>query len=240
MRYLIIGLGIYGSNLALDLQNAGHEVIGADSNASVVESLKDNLSTVYHLDSTDPVSLNALPFKNVDLVIVAIGENFGASVKTVALLKQNGVRHIYARAIDPLHHAILECFDLDRIVVPEQRAAADLAREMLLGTDIVSMRVTDSLFVAKFRFPPTMKGMKYSRLLAELRDSSDSHRDLPQLIAATRPVKDSGLLHVPNVRQMAIDLTDESEVIADGDIAVCLTTDRQLRHLSRLYRPEGV
>lgn len=238
MRYLIIGLGIYGSNLALDLQNAGHEVIGADSNASVVESLKDNLSTVYHLDSTDPVSLNALPFKNVDLVIVAIGENFGASVKTVALLKQNGVRHIYARAIDPLHHAILECFDLDRIVVPEQHAAADLAREMLLGTDIASMRVTDSLFVAQFRFPKAMTGMRYSKLLAASHESTGSHRELPQLIAATRPVKATGLLNVPNVRQVSIDLTDDSQVIADGDIAVCLTTDRQLRNLSRLYRTD--
>ena len=34
MRYLIIGLGIYGSNLAIDLTNMGHEVIGAAKNRS--------------------------------------------------------------------------------------------------------------------------------------------------------------------------------------------------------------
>lgn len=37
---------------------------------------------------------------SVDIVIVAIGENFGASVRVVALLKQKKVAHIYARAID--------------------------------------------------------------------------------------------------------------------------------------------
>ncbi len=36
MRYLIIGLGIYGANLAIDLTNMGHEVIGADKNPSLV------------------------------------------------------------------------------------------------------------------------------------------------------------------------------------------------------------
>lgn len=100
MRYLIIGLGIYGSNLARDLTDMGHEVIGADIRSANVEAVKDYISTAYILDSTDEPSLAALPLKNVDLVIVAIGENFGASVKTVALLRKLGIRKIYARAID--------------------------------------------------------------------------------------------------------------------------------------------
>ena len=94
MRYLVIGLGIYGSNLAKDLASMGHEVIGVDIKKSAVEALKNDISTVYCVDTTDAASLGVLPFKNVDLVIVAIGENFGASVKTVALLKNSGVRHI--------------------------------------------------------------------------------------------------------------------------------------------------
>ncbi len=100
MRYLIIGLGIYGANLAIDLTNMGHEVIGADKNPSLVESIKDFISTAYIIDSTDEMSLSVLPLKNVDLVIVAIGENFGASIRTVALLKKLEVKHIFARAID--------------------------------------------------------------------------------------------------------------------------------------------
>ena len=68
----------------------GHEVIGADVNASLVEAIKDYISTAYIIDSTDEISLSVLPLKNVDLVIVAIGENFGASIRTVALLKNSG------------------------------------------------------------------------------------------------------------------------------------------------------
>ena len=43
MRYLIIGLGIYGANLATDLTAMGHEVIGADHNSTLVEAVKDKI-----------------------------------------------------------------------------------------------------------------------------------------------------------------------------------------------------
>ena len=130
MRYIIIGLGIYGSNLAKDLTAMGHEVIGADSRPSNVEAVKNYISTVYTFDSTDETALNVLPLTDVDVVIVAIGENFGASVKTVALLKKAGVKKIYARAVDDIHQAILQGMSVDRILTPEQRAAFDLTQEM--------------------------------------------------------------------------------------------------------------
>ena len=147
MRYLIIGLGIYGTNLAIDLTEMGHEVIGADIKPSIVEGIKDYISTAYIIDSTDEISLSALPLNNIDLVIVAIGENFGASIKTVALLKKLGVPHIYARAIDKLHESILEGFELDRILTPEQRAAKDLVNEMGVGSSIESLSVDDESYM---------------------------------------------------------------------------------------------
>lgn len=63
MRYLIIGLGIYGSNLALDLTNQGHEVIGADNRQANIDAIKDYISTVYLIDSTEESSLSVLPLK---------------------------------------------------------------------------------------------------------------------------------------------------------------------------------
>ena len=68
MKYLIIGLGIYGANLARDLTEMGHEVIGADDCQSNIESLKNYISTVYLIDSTEENQLAVLPLLNVDLV----------------------------------------------------------------------------------------------------------------------------------------------------------------------------
>ena len=100
MKYIIIGLGNYGSVLAEELSALGHEVIGVDTNERRVDVLKDKIATSFIIDATDEQSLSVLPLKDVDVVIVAIGENFGASIRVVALLKKNGVKHIYARAVD--------------------------------------------------------------------------------------------------------------------------------------------
>ncbi|MDE7393253.1 MAG: NAD-binding protein, partial [Muribaculaceae bacterium] len=162
MRYLIIGLGIYGSNLAIDLTQLGHEVIGADHSETRVDEIKDYISAAYILDSTEEAAINGLPLKNVDVVIVAIGENFGASVKTVALLKKAGVKTIYARAIDELHQAILEGMQVNRIITPEQRAAKDLVYEMELGTDVKAIAIDKDHYVLNFRAPDYFFGLHYA------------------------------------------------------------------------------
>ena len=226
MRYLIIGLGIYGSNLAIDLTNMGHEVIGADVNPGLVESIKDFISTAYIIDSTDEISLGVLPLNNVDIVIVAIGENFGASIKTVALLKKMGVRHIYARAIDPLHESILEGFSIDRILTPEQRAAKDLVHEMALGSGVDCMKIDDTHYVIKFRVPDFMVGMKFGSL------NLDSIYNL-QLIAVTRMKEKKNVLGIS--REHPVMFTPQEvadEKISTLDTLTCIGTEKSFRALS--------
>ena len=211
MKFLIIGLGIYGENLARDLTEMGHDVIGADICRSNVESLKNFISTVYLIDSTDENQLAVLPLLNVDLVIVAIGENFGASIKTVALLKKAGVKHIYARAIDTLHEAILSSFEIDRILTPEQRAAADLTHELALGSHVVSLRVDDDNVVVNFDVPDYLFGLEYK----ELSDKISRNYGL-QLIAVSRPEESVNILGIkrPALRLIK-DISDVTAAAGD-------------------------
>lgn len=112
MKYLIIGLGHYGATLATELAAMGHEVVGVDGNGLHVDSVKDRMAASFVLDATDEMALSVLPLKSVDAVIVAIGDNFGASVRIVSLLKKLKVKRIYARAVDEVHKAVLEAFPL--------------------------------------------------------------------------------------------------------------------------------
>lgn len=227
MRYLIIGLGIYGTNLAKDLTDMGHEVIGADNNAIKVNAVKDYISTAYILDSTDEAALGVLPLKNVDQVIVAIGENFGASIKTVALLRKLGVRNIYARAIDELHHDILEGMQVGRILTPEQRAAHDLVNELALGADVESLRVDRDHFVMRFRTPSYFLSMSYAEL-----SEPDNMFGL-RLVAAARPEKAVNSLGIDATRLRTLDLSAPSLAVESGDILTCLGTPKSYSILSR-------
>ena len=226
MRYLIIGLGIYGTNLAIDLTDMGHEVIGADISDPKVDAIKDYISTAYIIDSTDEQSLNALPLKNVDLIIVAIGENFGASVKTVALLKKIGAGKIYARAIDELHESILQGLKVDRILTPEQRAAHDLTYEMELGAHVEALCVDKDYYVLNFKAPEYFLGMAYGDI------TTDRAFGL-KLIAATRPVTKSNMLGIDYQAQRMLDINDDTLKVEDGDIFTCFGSTRNYRNLCR-------
>ena len=156
MKYIIIGLGNYGGVLAEELSVLGHEVIGVDTNEHRVDVLKDKIATSFIIDATDEQSLSVLPLKDVDVVIVAIGENFGASVRVVALLKKKGVKHIYARAVDDVHKTVLEAFNLDSILTPEKEAARSLVQLLDLQH-----------YVMKFKLPSCFVGYKVSDLSLE-------------------------------------------------------------------------
>lgn len=227
MRYLIIGLGIFGSNLARDLAEIGNEVIGADSCAANIEPLKDVLTTVYCIDSTDEAALSVLPLTNVDIVVVAIGESFGASVRTVALLKKAGVKHIYARSTDDIHRAILEGFNVDRILNPERRAAADLTDNLQLGPDSVSMTVDADHIVASIALPQIMEGMDYDKLILKEEYGLT-------LVAVSRNVKKTNIIGVSHtVRQV---IAPEGETAKPGDIITVFGEKKQIRTLYRETR----
>lgn len=225
MRYLIIGLGIYGTSLAKDLAEMGHEVIGVDIEQSNIQCVKDYVSTTYLLDATDESALNVLPLTGVDLVIVAIGENFGASIKTVALLKKHKVQHIYARAINDLHIAILECFNIDRILMPEQTSAHYLTQEMLLGTQMAALQITDEVFVTKFALPPFFYGAQYSRMnLAEYG---------LQLIAVTRPVETTNILGLHSDKYVTVDINNTDAQGQDGDQITVMASRKALQSMMK-------
>lgn len=214
MRYLILGLGIYGSNLARDLTDMGHEVIGVDDSHEKIDAIKDYISTVYMVDVTEEASLELLPLKNVDLVIVAIGENFGASVKVVAMLKKMGVKHIYARAIDSLHESILKGFEIDRIVTPEQRAARDLTFEMGLGAKVMTLAIDDDNLVVKFTAPPAFVGMRYS-------DINFQKSFKLTLVAVTKEVAKRNVMGITRPTPQVADLTDPDLTVASTDQLAC-------------------
>ena len=167
MKYLIIGLGNYGGVLAEELTGLGHEVVGVDSEELQVDRIKDKLATSFVLDATDELALSVLPLKNVDIVIVAIGENFGASVRVVSLLKKYKVPHIYARAVDDVHKSVLEAFSLDRILTPEKDAARILVQLLELNAEVEPFEIEDTHYIFKFPVPSKLVGYRINELKLE-------------------------------------------------------------------------
>lgn len=123
MKYIVIGLGYFGSTLASNLTSQGHEVIGIDNQYEKIEEYKESISVVMEMDATNPHALQSLPLHDVDVVIVAIGEDIGSSVLILSLLKNLNVNRIIGRAITPIHRNILRQLGIKEIIQPEEETA---------------------------------------------------------------------------------------------------------------------
>ncbi|WP_287682345.1 TrkA family potassium uptake protein [Bacteroides sp.] len=214
MKYIIIGLGNYGHMLAEELSVLGHEVIGADVSASRVDSIKEKIATAFVLDATDEQALAALPLSGVDVVIVAIGENFGASIRVVALLKQQKVVHIYARAIDNVHRSVLEAFGLERILTPEEDAARGLVHLLEFGSNMETFRVDTDYYVVKFAVPEKMIGYYANEL------NLDKEFGL-KLLALKRAKTLKNCLGISFTEHDVMNELPENDQVQAGDELVC-------------------
>jgi trk system potassium uptake protein TrkA len=127
----VIGLGRFGSSLALELMASGTEVLGIDSDEELVQSLNGELTQVVRADSTKLEVLQQLAIGDFDRVVVAIGTDIKASILTASLLLQMKVPVIWAKAVDEQHGLILEQLGVHKVVYPEKdmgRRVAHLVR----------------------------------------------------------------------------------------------------------------
>lgn len=63
MKFIVLGLGNFGSELSIKLTELGHEVIGVDSNMKRVEFLQDSITHTICMDTTDESAIKSLPVK---------------------------------------------------------------------------------------------------------------------------------------------------------------------------------
>lgn len=158
MKYIIVGLGNFGSSLSMQLTEMGHEVISVDNDLAKVTQFKDRITHTVCLDAKDQQALATLPLKDTDTVLVGIGEDFGASVMAVANFKQLGVKRIIGRAISPLHQTVLEAIGVDKIVSPETEFAERLAKSLDMKGILDSLDLTEDYNIIQATVPARYVG----------------------------------------------------------------------------------
>lgn len=158
MKYIIVGLGSFGSSLAQKLTELGNEVIGIDTNMKKVDALKDKISHTICIDATDQFTISGLPLKDTDVVIVAIGEDQGANVMVTAIFKNLQVKRLISRAINPLHENVLQAIGVHEIVHPEEETAERWAKKLCLRGVVDSFELSDEYSIVEANVPYRYSG----------------------------------------------------------------------------------
>lgn len=135
-QYAVIGMGRFGTSVAMTLVKAGQEVLVVDSDEERIQKVAEFFTHAVVLDTTEEASLAAVGIRNFDMVVVAIGHDVQASVLTTLLLKEMGVKHIVAKAANVLHGKMLDKVGADQVVFPERDMGQRIAHN-LMSTNII-------------------------------------------------------------------------------------------------------
>ena len=129
--YAVFGLGRYGIAVATELVNNGADVLAVDIDEDIVNSAVADIPFCRCADITDPEVIKQLGISNVDVVIVAMANNLEASVMSVILCKEAGVKMVIAKCADEMQGKILCKVGADKVVYPESESGVRLAKNLL-------------------------------------------------------------------------------------------------------------
>ncbi len=135
-EFIIIGLGRFGTSLAMTLNAYGHDVLAIDSDIKRVQQVSNLLPHVIQLDATNIDALREVGAEAFDTGIVCIGTYFEANLLATVSLRKLGVRRVITKARTVTQQDILQRVGADEVILPEHEAGVRLGRR-LSGIDFV-------------------------------------------------------------------------------------------------------
>ncbi|MBK3392979.1 potassium channel family protein [Psychrobacter sp. M9-54-1] len=230
MKYIIAGLGSFGSSLAIALTSQGHEVIAIDVSMQKVEAYKEAITHTVCMDATDEYTVNGLPIKDTDIMVVAIGENEGANIMATALFKTLKAKRLFSRSINPLHEKVLQAIGVDDIFHPEKESAMRWAKRLSLRYYVDSFSLTEHFSIVEISIPIMLVG----KTIADLQMEQKFNLKLLSTMHYEQYEDSFGRLQrKPSIQGLA---TPE-QVLQDNDVLVVYGANK---HINNFLRSVGV
>lgn len=155
---VVIGLGRFGTALALELISEGSEVLGIDADAKVVQSLAGQLTHIVQADSTDEEAMRQLGIDDFHHGVIGIGANLECSILSASVLLTLGVPNVWAKALTQSHARILNQIGVHHIVRPEHDMGKRVAH-LVRGRMLDYIELDDGYAIAKTSPPGVLCGL---------------------------------------------------------------------------------
>jgi K+ transport systems, NAD-binding component len=153
----IIGLGRFGSALAIELASAGTDLLVIDRDEEKVRELRDYTENAYVVKNLDKKALTETGVQNCDVAVVCIGEHMDTSILTTLNLVSLGIPTVIAKATSIEHGEILEKLGAE-VVYPERDMAIRLAHRLEASKMLDYIQLSEKLNISKLIIPDRIVG----------------------------------------------------------------------------------
>jgi trk system potassium uptake protein TrkA len=163
-RVVVVGLGIFGFNIAKDLYEKGLEVIAIDKNKDLIQKIKDHSTKAILADGTDKEVMESIGIHQDDVVIISFGEDLAASTLITLHLKEMKVKHIIVKAPNEDHKRVLEKVGATEVIIPEREMANKVARSLISPNVLDFIPLSEEYTISELAPPPSFFGKTIGEL----------------------------------------------------------------------------
>jgi trk system potassium uptake protein TrkA len=210
-RVVVIGLGIFGSQLARQLYDKGIDVVAVDKNKDVVQKIKDHSTKAVLADATDKDVLESIGIAASDTVVISFGEDLSASTLLTLYLKEMQVREIIVKVPNEDYKRILLKVGASEAIIPEREMANKVARSIISPNVLEYLPISEDYTICELAPPTAFIG----KSLAEL----DLRKRFQLQVIAIRDVLSESLQLVPRA----------NSVIKDSDVLVIVGREEDIQ-----------
>ena len=212
--FAVIGIGRFGTSVALTLSLMGHEVLAVDTSAAAIDSIADRVTHAIVADATDERVLRRIGIAEFDAVVISVAADIRASILTAMLSKELGAKRVVAKAADDLHAKLLIKAGADQVVQPERDSGVRLARSIAVDSVLDYFALTDDVSINELRLPYSWAG-----------------KSLVQLGIRTR--YGVSVIAIKRGEKMIVAI-DPNSALEQGDVLVLLGSNHELDKLASI------
>jgi trk system potassium uptake protein TrkA len=213
-RVVVIGLGIFGFNVAKTLYESGFEVTAIDKNKDIIQKIRDHSTKAILADGTDKGVMESIGIHEDDIVIISFGEDLAASTLITLHLKELKVKQIIVKAPNEDHKHVLEKVGATEVIIPEREMATKVARSLISPNVLDYIPLSGNYTICEMVPPANF----YGKTIGELYLRTKYHID----VIAVKEVLSDQVKMVPHA----------DYVIKDTDVLVVIGKEQDINKVN--------
>ena len=163
-RFVVVGLGNFGSAVAEALHRAGHDVTTVDLDQDAVDRIAPNVARAAVGDGRNPKVLEGIGAQRADAAVVSTGDDITASVLATLALRDLKVKEIYVKVISHDHARVLDKMGVTETIFPERESGIRLATRIASTAILNYIRLGADFSIQEMAVPDSWIGKSLRQL----------------------------------------------------------------------------
>ncbi|MDD3171193.1 MAG: TrkA family potassium uptake protein [Bacilli bacterium] len=165
---LVIGLGRFGLNLIENFNRLDVDIIGIDVDEDAVNRAIKKIPYAYTCDSTNEEALKEIGISNVDIAIIALGQDnpngVVTGIMTTILLKRFGIKKIVVRLDEETYRDTFMAIGATDVIMPLKIASERIANKFTMDNIVDYFNIASDFNVFEMKIPDKFKAISLVEL----------------------------------------------------------------------------